>query len=355
MALDDRRFLKPGRYPKTLEQWRTFVFSEHLSFEEKALQIYRYQRENQPVYQSFCRAFDPAPVDQIPLIKIPLIPIQVFRHSALRPVAGKPVRQIFRSSGTTGAESRSAHPIVDPELYYESCYRCFSLFYDPPEWILLAWLPGYADNPESSLIAMIDHFVRQDHSGRSRFLPFDQPAGESIGSICRQTGESDRRIMLFGAAFGLLDIIESGPLKLPDGSLVVETGGMKTHRREIGKEELRLRLARGFGLPETSIHSEYGMAEMCSQAWDTGDGWLETPSWLRITIRSPEDPEKVLPAGQPGLIGIMDLANVHSLSFFLTQDRGVARADGSFRVLGRWDHAEPRGCNLLLEKDIWHK
>jgi hypothetical protein len=159
-----------------------------------------------------------------------------------------------------------------------------------------------------------------------------------------------RRIMLFGPAFGLLDLVDAGAPKLPGRC---RRSGNRRHENPPARALQRGAACNDWpmdsGLPAASIHSEYGMAEMCSQAWDTGKGSFGCPPWLRITVRNPENPMEVLPHGEEGLIGVMDLANVHSLAFFLTQDRGVHAPDGSFRVLGRWDHAELRGCNFLVE------
>ncbi len=350
--------------------WRNYLFNTDIPFDDKARTVYRHQLEHQPVYRRFCEN-----MNGLDNSSIPLIPVQVFRDTVVQADYLESPQAVFRSSGTTGMK-QSVHEVADLRLYYESCYRGFSQFYDPHEFVLLAWLPGYSDNPESSLVAMIDHLIQRDGTGQSRFLPLDQPlAGADLTTLSnlntvtylntrrhRRSGRmpnatekpgatpaKKRRIMLFGAAFGLLDIIDAGAPKLPEDAVVVETGGMKTHRRELSKEELRKRLSDGFGLPPESIHSEYGMTEMCSQAWDTGKGSFDCPPWLRITVRNPENPQQVQPSGEEGLLGVMDLANVHSLAFFLTQDRGVALPDGSFRVLGRWDHAELRGCNFLVE------
>ncbi len=361
--------------------WRNYLFNKDIPFHDKAWTVYRHQLEHQPVYRRFCDELPERPPDNGPRSTemapdaIPLIPIQVFRDTAVRADYADTPQAVFRSSGTTGMR-QSTHEIADLRLYFESCHRGFSRFYDPNKYVLLAWLPGYSDNPESSLVAMIDHLIQRDDTGMSRFLQPDQPlAGVDLStvpglnaaanlntrrhrrSISRRNANENgsdapvekRRVMLFGAAFGLLDMVDAGAPKLPDDAIVVETGGMKTRRREISKEELRNKLADAFGLPVESIHSEYGMAEMCSQAWDTGEGSFRCPPWLRITVRNPENPMQVLPPGEEGLIGVMDLANVHSLAFFLTQDRGVALPDGSFRVMGRWDHAELRGCNFLVE------
>ncbi len=379
--------------------WRNYLLNADIPFSDKALTVYRHQMENQPVYRRFCDEFrsgsrpaeavesgneqkefqkTPTPVDTDSgndPDHIPLIPIQVFRDAVIRADYVESADAVFRSSGTSGMR-QSTHEIADLRLYYESCYRGFSKFYNPQDFVLLAWLPGYSENPQSSLIAMIDHFIQRDGTGQSRFLPLDQPIKEfdfytaanlntdkylntrrhrrtaKLLNAAESTGDGPakkRRLMLFGAAFGLLDLVDAGTAKLPKDAVIVETGGMKTHRREMSKDELRQRLSDGFGIPPESVHSEYGMAEMCSQAWDTGHGRFQCPPWLRITVRNPENPMDVQAPGEEGLIGVMDLANVHSISFFLTQDRGVAWPDGSFQVLGRWDHAELRGCNLLLE------
>ena len=338
--------------------WRRYLFETDIPFWEKAGTVFRHQAVHQPQYRKFLEEVSgsglahpgqshPGPEDseQFHLSDIPLIPIQVFRDAVVRAGYVSEPQVTFRSSGTTGAR-QSTHQVADLTLYQESCFRGFSRFYDPDAFTLLAYLPGYSDNPHSSLIAMIDHFVRSDASGMSRFLPLDRPISDND---IREAQKGDRRVMLFGAAFGLLDLIDMGSAVLPKDAVIVETGGMKTHRREISKEELRRQLAEGFGLPETSVHSEYGMAEMCSQAWDTGEGGFRCPPWLRITIRNPQNPMEEQPPGEEGLVGVMDLANVHAISFFLTQDRGVADENDAFRVLGRWDHAGLRGCNFLIE------
>ena len=308
-----------------------------------ALVVHAHQYEHLICYRRFCDALGITGPTQPETI--PLMPIQVFRDAEVRPGYVDRPERVFRSSGTAGSD-RSTHYIADMTLYEASCYRGFTQFYDPEEYSLLAYLPGYSDNPDSSLIAMIAHFVQNDPRGLSRFLPLNEPLRRET---IEAAGSEGRSVMLFGAAFGLLDLIDAGSPPLPPGSVVVETGGMKTHRREIPKEELHQRLADGFTLPAEAIHSEYGMAEMCSQAWDTGNGLFRCPPWLRITIRDPQNPLESVPVGEQGLVGVMDLANVHSLSFFMTQDLGVAEPDGSFRVLGRWDHAELRGCNFLME------
>ena len=112
------------------------------------------------------------------------------------------------------------------------------------------------------------------------------------------------------------------------------------------RAELHGILKRALGV--SAIHSEYGMTELLSQAYSQGDGLFRTPPWMRVLIRDPEDALVYQPTGSSGGINIIDLANIHSCSFIATQDLGKQYADGTFEVLGRFDHSDIRGCNLML-------
>src|SRR5699024_3709152 len=149
----------------------------------------------------------------------------------------------------------------------------------------------------------------------------------------------------------LLDLLEMQEVSLPAGGIVIETGGMKTHRREVSRRELHQTLAHGFGLDLSRIHSEYGMSELLSQASATGSEWFHTAPWMKVNIRNPENPHEALPSFEEGLIGIIDLANVYSCSFLLTGDRGMMDKNGRFKVMGRWNPKDLRGCNFLIEED----
>ena len=195
---------------------------------------------------------------------------------------------------------------------------------------------------------MLQQLIDRDPRNLSRFIPLGQPLDK--GQMA-SAADSNRQLILFGAAFGLLDLIELEKVKLPTGSVVIETGGMKTRRREIGRDELHSRLADGFGIPREDIHSEYGMCELLSQAYSTEGGWFRTTATMRVTIHDGDDPLKICRPGQEGRIGVVDLANRDSCSFVLTGDRGVADENGRFQVLGRWSPEDMRGCNFLIDRD----
>jgi hypothetical protein len=272
------------------------------------------------------------------------LPIQAFKMASVTTFPPEEAEAVFVSSGT-GNMTRSRHHVRRLSVYRQSVlagYDRMVRFRVEPAGerpVILGHLPAYAE--ESSLVAMLRILVAERGAPGSGFFLDDH-------SVLEQARTRGRPVLLFGAAFGLLDLIERGSHLLPMGSSVVETGGMKTHRRAIEREDLHARLAAGFGVKSDRVVSEYGMAELLSQCWSDADGWFHAPPWMRFEIINPEDGLTPLPDGTPGALALFDMANIHTVSHILTQDRAVA-AGHRFRVLGRLDAAELRGCNFLLE------
>lgn len=338
------------------KDWSSLIFSDEPSFEEKARQVFEYQYENNAVYRRFCEALDPEILEsriigtqqvQDKIESIPLLPIKAFKDADVTSQPDIDPDLVFKSSGTSSMH-RSVHRVADASIYDRSVLKGFQYFYNLDNAVIWGYTPGYSENPHSSLIYMIQKLIEQDNSGLSRFLMLDEQLKESEIKEVKVAG---KQLILFGAAFGLLDLLEMNEVKLPSNSIVIETGGMKTHRREITKDELHRRLADGFGLDGSRIHSEYGMAELLSQAYATGGQWFRTVPWMQVTIRNPENPAEILPPYEDGLIAVIDLGNVHSCSFLLTGDKGVMDKEGRFKVLGRWNPKDLRGCNFLIEED----
>ena len=340
-----------------MHNWNKVIFSNDIPFQEKVVRVFKYQLEHNAVYKRYCEALGDinachpkllsGSLDDIAKTDIPLLPIRAFKDTELTAEADKEHDLTFKSSGTSNMQ-RSEHHVFDKALYEQSLLKGFNHFYDLESAVIWGYTPGYAENPHSSLIHMVQKLIEQDESGLSSFLPL----GESLSETkVQEVEQSGKKLILFGAAFGLLDLLERKKIELPSNSIVIETGGMKTHRREMSRKELHRKLARGFGLNGSRIHSEYGMAELLSQSYATGGSWFNTVPWVSISIRNPDNPSEVLPPGREGLIGIIDLANVHSCSFLLTGDKGVMDEPGRFKVLGRWNPKDLRGCNFLIEED----
>jgi hypothetical protein len=355
-----------------MEDWEKLIFSEGISFKEKAFKVFEYQFKNNEIYHDYCTALHKVidyssnnykPTESHDKInnrdreilsevrndidKIPLFPIRGFKDAVITCNTGDDHDLIFKSSGTSGME-RSRHPVADTKLYRNSLLNGFRNFYDLDNSVILAYTPGYSDNPNSSLVWMINELIKQDVSDMSRFLPLNKPLNQDEIKNIKASG---KQLILFGAAFGLLDLVEISEVTLPTDSIIIETGGMKTQKREIGRMDMHRKLSKGFGIELNHIHSEYGMAEMLSQAYATGGKWFRTPPWLKVKICDPNAPQETLPPFTEGLIGVIDLANVHSCSFLLTGDKGIMDRDNRFQVLGRWNPKDLRGCNFLIEED----
>ena len=320
---------------------RIFEISSGEDFKRLALQIFRYQYRHTEVYRDFVDylRISPAAVDDFR--KIPFMPIEFFKsHKILH--KQKTAQKIFRSSGTSGMDS-SRHYVADLNLYRKSFLRAFQHFYGNPEnYCFLALLPSYLERQDASLVYMLHELIQVSRFSQSGF--FLSHEGE-LAHILQSIQTRKIPCILIGVSFALLDFAEKFPLDL-SGITVMETGGMKGRRKEMIKEELHSILKQGFNVPD--IHSEYGMTELLSQAYSQGDNIFRSPPWMKILIRDPNDPLQLTTASRQGGINVIDLANIYSCSFIATQDIGRSLPGGAFEVLGRFDHSDIRGCNLLL-------
>ena len=254
----------------------------------------------------------------------------------------KAPEKIFYSSAAT-SQTPSKHYVHKLDHYKKSFVTSFEKDYGPTkDYVILALLPSYLERDNSSLVYMANHLIEKSHHPESGFY-LDE--WESLHMTLRSLELKKQKTILLGVSFALLDFIERFNLRL-NHTLIMETGGMKGRRKELVREELHTRLCSGLGV--SHIHSEYGMTELLSQAYAKKEGRFKAPQWMHIQIRSTEDPLETLANGKIGVLNIIDLANQQSCAFIATQDLGKMHQDNSFEVLGRFDHAEIRGCNLLV-------
>jgi hypothetical protein len=323
-----------------LESFKSFEESLYKvndpSFEEIALKLFQFQAKSNPVYAEYIHHLGINSAAVTSLRDIPYLPVSLFKTHDIKTGEWKE-QTTFTSSGTTGMVS-SRHLVYDLDFYLSNSVRCFEFFYgDPSAYTMLALLPSYAERQGSSLISMIGHFISRGGGG---FYHNDR-----AGLMEQLRKPRNRKIVLWGVAFALLDLAEEHDLDLSD-CIVFETGGMKGRRKEITRAELHGFLGRRF---HTGIHSEYGMTELMSQAYSMGDGVFRCPPWMKVLIRDPEDPRDMSQERNSGGINIIDLANIHTCAFIETQDLGKMSQKGNFEVLGRMDNSDIRGCNLLVE------
>ena len=336
-------------------------------FENLALEIFNFQFHQNPAYRRLCESRNARPGLVTSWQQIPAVPAAAFKELELTCLSPADRTTIFHSSGTTGQQrSRHFHSKESLTVYEASLLPWFRRHLLREEEAsdrtvdFFSLTPLARDVPHSSLAHMIDTATRSCGG----------PASRSFGSVNRE-GEwsvaanllldaltaAQRPVLLLGTAFNfvhLLDALEARELtlKLPEGSRVLETGGYKGRSRELPKAALHAELACRLGLPATAILCEYGMSELSSQAYDLAvdardplDRLFRFPPWCRFQIIDPETGQTAR-EGSPGLLRILDLANVASVIAVQTEDLAIQRGDG-FELIGRAAKAEARGCSLM--------
>jgi phenylacetate-coenzyme A ligase PaaK-like adenylate-forming protein len=320
---------------------KIFELDSAEAFKSTALEVFYFQYKHIPVYRQWVDYLNTDPQTISSLHEIPFLPIRFFKeHKIIR--QGSAAEIIFSSSGTTGMQ-RSRHFVADLDLYRTTFRRAFRYFYAPvDEYVVLALLPSYLEREGSSLIYMAEDMIRRSGHHESGFYLNEH---RELYEMLQQLKAARKKVLLLGVSFGLLDFAEQYKIDFPE-LIVMETGGMKGRRKEMVREELHKIYRDSFGVEQ--IHSEYGMTELMSQAYSKGEGRFHTPPWMRITIRDPNDPLSPVAQGRSGGVNIIDLANLNSCAFIATQDVGKLLPDGGFEILGRFDHSDVRGCNLLV-------
>ncbi|MDB2385321.1 acyl transferase [Polaribacter sp.] len=318
-----------------------FNIKSEVEFTEIALQVFAHQFKNNRVYRSFCDLLYVHPSDVKEVEEIPFLPIQFFKSRKVISSMDE-VEEVFTSSGTTG-NSTSKHFVTDVDYYKESYLKGFQHFYGEVEdYTILALLPNYLERKGSSLIFMVDDFIRKSNNLDSGFYLHNL---DELATKLQELNNLNKKVLLIGVSFALLDLVEKYKFNLKN-TIVMETGGMKGKRKELVRDELHAILQKSFGV--NTIHSEYGMTELLSQGYSKGNGVFETPSWMKIMIRDTEDALTILPKNRNGGINVIDLANYNSCSFIATQDLGKVHENGNFEVIGRFDNSDIRGCNLMV-------
>ena len=320
-----------------IDKQSIFSIKDEVEFKKKALEVFHFQRENCLVYKEYVRILnkpDPTCIEEIPFL-----PISFFRTQKII-THDKKTEIIFKSSGTTDKD-RSQHLVADIELYKTSFLKSYEQFIGKPEeQVILALLPNYVEQGDSSLVFMVDDLIKKSGTDLSGFV---LNSIEEVQKRYRVAIKANKKCVIIGVSYALLDLAESGS----DFSqaCVIETGGMKGRRKELIKEEIHAILKQGLNL--NFVMSEYGMTELLSQAYSINDGRFQTPKWMKILIRDVYDPLTFEEEGKLGGVNIIDLANIYSCSFIATDDLGRKYAD-YFTISGRMDNSILRGCNLLV-------
>lgn len=331
----------PIELPNITSEWIDKIFTlQPAGIEQVAMELYRYQYRHNPIYGQYADAVGRSPEMVRQAADIPFLPVSFFKSHA---VATGPFTAgaVFESSGTTQTVN-SRHYVKDPSIYTRSFLQAFERFYGPPEgWCILGLLPSYLERQGSSLVVMVDELVRRSGHPRSGFYLYEH---EKLAETLQQLEQQQQKTLLIGVSFALLDFAEQYRLQLRH-TTVMETGGMKGRREEWTRPQVHAFLNERLGT--ATIHSEYGMTELLSQAYSYGEGIFSCPPWMKVVLREEDDPLQPSVSGS-GLINVIDLANIYSCAFIATDDVGKLYPDGRFEVMGRRDNSDLRGCSLMV-------
>ena len=293
--------------------------------------IFNWQAAHNPVYKQW--------VELNKSSAIAFLPISFFKTQDVF-IGEKPIH-LFESSGTT-KDVKSNHWVQDISLYEASFLKGFKLFYgNPSDYCIIGLLPSYLERKHSSLVYMVDKLIKASGHAQSGFYLDDFI---KLNEVLQDLEKQKQKVWFIGVSFALTDFAIAYPQKL-NSTIVLETGGMKGRKDELTRNELHQLLREHLGT--SSIHSEYGMTELLSQAYAIKEGVFKCPPWMKVMVAEEEDPTSIKETGR-GVLHIIDLANIYSCCFIATEDIGEVFEDGSFTVLGRLDASARRGCSLLV-------
>ncbi len=309
------------------------------TFEELALQVFNHQYQHTGIYRDYVDTIGRSPAAVTSIGAIPFLPIQFFKSHQVRSASSEPT-VLFESSGTTG-QMNSKHYIQDVTLYERSFLTGFKQFFgELSQYAILGLLPSYLERGNSSLVYMVDRLIRESGHAESGFYLQNY---EQLRETILLLEAKKKPAILIGVTYALLDFAERFPMHL-QAVRIIETGGMKGRREELLRDEVHELLKKSFSLE--SIASEYGMTELLSQAYALKDGIFRSPAWMKVMVRDMNDPFHISVAGK-GALNIIDLVNIHSCSFIATDDAGEVFVNGDFKVNGRLDNSDIRGCSLM--------
>lgn len=327
-----------------LKKYSELLFNNKFNFDEIAIEVFNYQYQNNKIYREYCDYIKVNFKKINDIQKIPFLPIDLFKTKKIITTYNniEKIDKIFLSSSTTGLIP-SKHYISDINLYEKSFINNFQQFYgNANNYVILALLPSYLEQKNSSLIYMLDKLIKMSKQKESNFFLNNY---SELLAIVTKLENNNKKYIIFGVSYALIDFSELCSFQLKN-AIIIETGGMKGRRPEISKLQLYKTLKKNMKID--SIHSEYGMTELLSQAYSCSENHFHCPSQMKILIRNINDPFEILLTGK-GAINIIDLANINSCSFIATEDYANLFSDNSFQLIGRINNSDIRGCNLLLD------
>jgi hypothetical protein len=323
------------------------------------VRMLRWQATAVAPYRRLARGVDPS---SLHVSDWPAMPTDVFRFTRVAAHASADDVRRFHTSGTTSG-TRGQHAFRDFSLYHAASRALGRrvLFPTTEPVRVVSLVADETEVDDSSLSHMCSRYAEWFGDGHTVW-------GWRTGALDMATITSGLDaavaegipVVVLSTSFALMfldEALSDQRWRLPSGSRVMYTGGFKGRTREISPAELIQRISHRLGVPESAFWGEYGMTELSSQAWSTGEfddagrAVYGTPGWVRVSTVAPDTLKPALP-GDVGLLRIDDAANLDSVAAIVTGDLARCLDPQRFVLLGRQPGAVARGCSLAIEEAL---
>ncbi len=329
------------------------------AFDALALRLFGLQFAANLAFRQYCIQEGRTPRTVRRWQDIPAVPIDAFKDATLSCVPPEDCARVFMTSGTTRADIKGRHHHPDLRLYDASMTRNFAQrFMRGADRLPMAVLfPTEAMMPNSSLAHYLA--LALEHFGAPGSGYVMGESGLDVDGLVDRLQAAEREgtaLALLGASYGFVHAMDAlrergVRIALPPGSRILDTGGFKGQSRELSAPDFYAALGACFGVPPADCINMYGMTELSTQFYDDGNAELPSvksgPHWIRSRLVDPLTGADV-PAGERGVLAHTDLCNINSVVTILTEDIGE-HASGGFRLLGRAQGADAKGCSLVVD------
>ncbi|MGI4776518.1 MAG: long-chain fatty acid--CoA ligase [Janthinobacterium lividum] len=330
-------------------------------FDALAAELFAFQYEHDAALRRFCQRRGVTPRHVRGWRDIPAVPISAFKDAILSCLPPAECERVFMTSGTTREDARGLnhHPTIavwDASMRRNFAQRFMQGSGPLPMSILF---PSEQELPNSSLARYLSLAAREFGASGSSAHGIG-PGGMQIAQVCTALDhavETGRPVAILGASYSFVHLLDAlaergRRFALPAGSRILDTGGYKGQSRTLELRAFYDALGEGFGVSPASCINMYGMTELSSQFYDSGNATLPSvksgPHWVRTRVVHPLTGDE-MPHGERGLLVHCDLANFNSATTILTEDMGMA-ADGGFLLLGRAEGVEAKGCSMAMQE-----
>jgi hypothetical protein len=329
-------------------------------FDAAAAQLFAHQYSFNSPYRRFCQRRGITPRKVTGWRDIPPMPISAFKEVTLSCQPAETCARVFMTSGTTRADARGCHHHPTIEVWDESMRRNFAhRFMRGRQRIRMAILfPPETELRNSSLARYLAQAVDAFGTADSRwFVGAEGMETAPLRNALTAAERSGEPHALLGASYSFVHLMdalrgEGKSYALPEGSLILDTGGYKRGSRALPLEMFYGTLSDTLGVPRSACINMYGMTELSTQFYDDGNAVLPSvksgPHWIRTRTVDPLTGLDV-PPGEPGILVHCDLANFNAATTILTEDVGIS-VEGGFLLLGRAEGAQAKGCSLAVEE-----